>query len=345
MSRQGTYTTRQEPHPERTNMTIPATTATATSPAPAKGNKRSLTRPTVSIEMIGPETASKYLKRNLRNRPASPHHAQGIATMMLEGRFYLSNDAIVFDEENVLTNGQTRLAAIVISRTTQPFIVMRGASRKSFYAYDQARARQLGHQLHVMGIPQSNSVAAIAIKAAGWVRSLRISEPQLRGASGASGNIERTTMEQRIEFATTWTEDLLDAVRFTNRIGVTSGTLIKPTLVSFLRFVYYPEWPQIDEFCERAFGGVGIVSPVDPANALRNMLITNSSARSHEDKMPDHAIFGYAVIAANHAINGAKRKQLRWNAPDGYTMPQPGVKTVHYYGAPFSWSKAPEEES
>lgn len=64
---------------------------------------------------IGPKEAGKLLQlTNLHNRKLSSHHVTFLKNQMVNGFFRLSNDAITFDDDGILTNGQHRLTALAL---------------------------------------------------------------------------------------------------------------------------------------------------------------------------------------------------------------------------------------
>jgi hypothetical protein len=79
----------------------------------------------VKIVMIGPKEAKALLDHNdSLNRDMKKKNYRKYARYMNDEEFMLSNDALTFDEEGVLINGQNRLKAVIDSGCTVPFIVV-----------------------------------------------------------------------------------------------------------------------------------------------------------------------------------------------------------------------------
>ena len=79
----------------------------------------------VKIVMIGPKEAKALLDYNdTYNRDLKKKSYRKYARYMNSDEFMLSNDALTFDEEGVLINGQNRLQAVIESGCTVPFIVV-----------------------------------------------------------------------------------------------------------------------------------------------------------------------------------------------------------------------------
>lgn len=82
---------------------------------------------TMQIETITPETAAKYLKRNVDNyRKISKTKVQMYAAEMKAGKWQLNGEGIMFDETGKLKNGQHRLAAIMAAGVPIQMAVIRG---------------------------------------------------------------------------------------------------------------------------------------------------------------------------------------------------------------------------
>ena len=86
---------------------------------------------TMAIEDITPKKAKEYLAKNIHN----PRHGnmnrsviKRYAEDMKAGKWELNGEAIMFDEDGYLKNGQHRLAAIILSGVTVRMCVIRGVS-------------------------------------------------------------------------------------------------------------------------------------------------------------------------------------------------------------------------
>lgn len=77
------------------------------------------------IELITPEAAQKYLSRNTHNyRPVRQHVVAAYADDMKSGKWERNGEAIVFDSNGVLKDGQHRLMAIAQSGIAQKMVIV-----------------------------------------------------------------------------------------------------------------------------------------------------------------------------------------------------------------------------
>ncbi|EIP99475.1 hypothetical protein OpiT1DRAFT_03993 [Opitutaceae bacterium TAV1] len=120
-------------------------------------------KPVFEIATVTPETASEWLKRNEGNRRLSPVHVKRLAQEMRAGRWALGNDAITFDANGRLVNGQHRLTAVRESGMAAQFAVLRGVSPSARDVMDMGHKRSLGDMLTLNhGVKDGLAVAAIS---------------------------------------------------------------------------------------------------------------------------------------------------------------------------------------
>ena len=115
----------------------------------------------VKKEIITPLIAAAYLEKNTNNRSLRNVVINAYVKEMKEGRWVLSNDAITFDEEGRLINGQHRLTAVVRSGCTCDFFVARGMKTDSFEVMDNGYTRSSSQIFRLKDVP--NAAAAVAV--------------------------------------------------------------------------------------------------------------------------------------------------------------------------------------
>jgi hypothetical protein len=113
---------------------------------------------------ITPEMALQILTEyNTHNRPLSRRNVSKLAYEMEKGNWvYNPADAIVFDVNSKLANGQHRLNAIIEAELPQDFLVVTGADIDSQDVMDQQQRRTTAHQLALSGVSEAKNVATIA---------------------------------------------------------------------------------------------------------------------------------------------------------------------------------------
>lgn len=93
------------------------------------------------VEQIDPKTAEAYLEHNKINRPLRKGGVEKFATDMKNGDWGLTHQAIAFDEQGNILDGQHRLWAIVESGCTIEMPVARGLDPSARDFIDQGIPR------------------------------------------------------------------------------------------------------------------------------------------------------------------------------------------------------------
>lgn len=87
---------------------------------------------TSKIETITPEIAREYLSKNSRNprKTMNPAVIRKYADDIKAGLWQLNGEAIIFDEDGFLKNGQHRLCAVIQANKPMSTLVVRGVARE-----------------------------------------------------------------------------------------------------------------------------------------------------------------------------------------------------------------------
>ncbi len=119
-------------------------------PAPqAKEERVRLDKPGLWTIRVTPEIAYEWLTKNYhQNRPIKPSHVAYLADEMRAGRWLSDHpDAILFDEDGEMIEGQHRITAVVESECTVMMRVETGV-QKSLYPYlDSGLVRSLADRV------------------------------------------------------------------------------------------------------------------------------------------------------------------------------------------------------
>jgi hypothetical protein len=102
-----------------------------------------------TVVLITPELATKWLEGNTHNRPIRDSVVERYARMMRNGQWELNGEAIIFDRDGKLANGQHRLWACVESETNFETVVVIDVDPDAFLTVDQGAKRTAGDALHI----------------------------------------------------------------------------------------------------------------------------------------------------------------------------------------------------
>lgn len=98
---------------------------------------------------VTPELAAEWLEHNTHNRTLRPRVVDKYAADMKAGRWLLTHQGIAFDDDNVLVDGQHRLAAVVQSGAAAKMLITRGVSMKAQIAVDDHSVRNTADALRL----------------------------------------------------------------------------------------------------------------------------------------------------------------------------------------------------
>jgi len=115
-------------------------------------------------ETVTPETAAKWLQKNVGNRPVNHRHVAKLSADITAGRFQQTHQGIAFDKNGFLIDGQHRLLAIVNANSSVELLVSRGAPTRIREVIDTGFGRGVAHILAMrFGLDATQSKRASAI--------------------------------------------------------------------------------------------------------------------------------------------------------------------------------------
>jgi len=113
---------------------------------------------------VTPELASVWLEKNDGNRSITRSHLRFLTKQMADGKWKLTGEPIQFSDTGRLIDGQTRLNAVIESKTTQDFMVAFNVPDAHQAVIDTGKNRSAGDVLNMSGI-NNHTIAAAMIKA------------------------------------------------------------------------------------------------------------------------------------------------------------------------------------
>ena len=110
---------------------------------------------------VTPELAKKWLEKNVSNRSVNETKVNQFAEDMESGRWYANGEAIVFDVNWNLVNGQHRLSAVVKCGLTVKMLVVTGVPVEETILYDRGMLRATWHTLQMAGVDKYVSTSTV----------------------------------------------------------------------------------------------------------------------------------------------------------------------------------------
>lgn len=125
--------------------------------------------PTSSIETITPEYAERTLQTaNPNNRNLNKANVQKLAGAIERGEWRLNGEPLIFSSDDVLIDGQHRMAAVAQAGIPTPFLVVRGVESEAMTTIDTGRSRSAGDVLRMDGKDNTFILAAAARLLFAW---------------------------------------------------------------------------------------------------------------------------------------------------------------------------------
>lgn len=116
--------------------------------------------PRFTTETVTPERAREFLGTNVKNRSKKPIKIAQYARDIREGRWAFTGEAIKFDWNGNLIDGQNRCYAVIEAGLPIVTAVARGLDPQSQNAMDSGAIRKTGDQLTIDGQKAGKDVAA-----------------------------------------------------------------------------------------------------------------------------------------------------------------------------------------
>jgi hypothetical protein len=235
----------------------------------------------VEITEITPAMAAEMLERNDANRGMAMLVVEKYSRDMKNGAWALNGQTIKVGKSGRLLDGQHRLQAAVIARTSFPAIIVRGLEEGVFDTFDLGPRRAIGDVLRDRGEINTSSLGAA-------LRQLWLLQHRLIQSRGATPTIaEMLEMLER-------NPELRESARLQHKLRDITAPTIAITLHYLFRRV---DRQRADWFLDRLSDGAEL-SPRHPVLILRDQLMR---ARSQRKIMVSDAERGAWIIKAWNA--------------------------------------------
>jgi hypothetical protein len=257
---------------------------------------------------VTPAQAQKWLEGNVDNRSLREARVLLHAQVLQRGEWELTGDAIVFDEDGTLLNGQHRLSAVVVTGITARFIVLRGVPAKTQEVMDTGLSRTLGDQLQRRGVPYYTWVSSALF----WLHRMSYSEEA--GVAHYAEPAQRPSFRQLLslyEKNKSLSDEAPKVSKHIHNLKVRAGA----TLAIYHRLLEIDD-PNIAQevsiFFRSWLEGTGLPAN-DPIWRLREWTLEDAAKRHTRGRAPDYRYVAYVITAWNKWRDGEPIRQLKWS--------------------------------
>lgn len=130
--------------------------------------------PSFSVVTVTPETAERWLGKNLQNRNIRPSAVRGYARDMKSGNWHLNGETVKFAPNGTLLDGQHRLHAVIAAGVSVQFLVARGVNPEAMRTVDMGLRRKYADHLKINGISNQATLASLIRRAVMWEEGYRL---------------------------------------------------------------------------------------------------------------------------------------------------------------------------
>lgn len=252
---------------------------------------------TFGVHDITPAIAEMWLARNISNRRLRPAHIETLAGAIRDGAWQVNGDAIKFDKEGMLIDGQHRLYGIVKADRTVKALVVWNLDHSAQETLDRHLKRSLADILDLAGVERGKEMASAAM----WLWKY------------SNGHMTRRRYDFRPDQARQIIDahpGLVESVKVGKELSKT-GLRLPPSLASALHYVM----SEIDSvlaalFWDQLITGLGM-READPVYLLRRVLEKNATANR---RVQGYVLAAWVIKAWNATRNGKKPKMIVWKS-------------------------------
>jgi hypothetical protein len=263
----------------------------------------------MEVRNVTPELATTWLTRNSNNRPLSKNTVQQLAAQIQRGEWQLTHQGIAFDEDDVLIDGQHRLAAIAKAGIAVPLTVTHGVPRTAFTVMDTGRKRTGRDALALAGEANATHLAA-ALR--GLHLYLHSPNCSWSGGSSVTSNDQLLTLLEKHP-------GIRDALH--HGVALNRGCRITVTAATIGWYVTSRERPDVDQSAWQDGVVTGAwLEPGDPRLTLRNTMLSLAAGKTHRRRDDSREHLLYYLKSWNAWLEGRSMKLLRRSPNE--TMPR-----------------------
>jgi hypothetical protein len=269
--------------------------------ANTKVSRPKTTELTYGVQEITPAIAEMWLARNMHNRNLRERYVDILAGAIRDGAWQVNGDAIKFDKDNVLLDGQHRLAAVVKADKPIRAFVVWNLDRSAQATLDQHLRRSLADILSLEGVDRARELAS----AANWLWKYSNGKMVDRRY-----NLRADQIKQMIESH----PGLMESVKVGKELSKT-GLRVPPSLASALHYVM----DEVDTLMAQLFWDQLItgleLKEADSVYVLRRALEKNAMANR---RVQGYVLAAWVIKAWNATRQGKKIKLIAWKAVEPF---------------------------
>lgn len=254
---------------------------------------------TYTDELVTPDKAKRYLANAAPNRNVRPQLVERYVADMQAGRWVFTADAIRFNKDGELIDGQHRLLACVEAGKSFRSLTVRGLDNSVMPQIDTGAKRSLADVLRLRGDTNVNQVAAAIVTDWRWEQ----------------GAPQQSSLHPTIAESLLWLDEHPDLREATRRAGFARSSPLRfpigPTAAVIRRIAAKHDPEQVEKFLLALQFGADVADD-DPRFRLRAWALGVNANSQVLSKPPAYFYHAMLIKAWNYWIAGKKVKLLTW---------------------------------
>lgn len=263
----------------------------------------------VTIETITPEIAKKYLGLNVNFRSMKTKASDAYAKDMAAGGWDLNGEAIKFDKEGKMVDGQNRLRACVVSRTPFTTVVVRGIL--SPMNLDEGVRRNFAQLLYFRGETSAKNLSAATNVLFHYFKSNAFYS---NAENATNAELDRV-LEQNPE--------IRESIKVVSGITRITGRLSLNAALHYL-FSLKADKEKAESFYSAIIVGANLM-PEDSRFLLRNRLINTKTSKA---QLTSKEMAALIIKAWNYYLEERPIKKLAWTSVGDSPEPFPEIASI-----------------
>ena len=251
------------------------------------------------VMTITPELAEKWLEKNTSNRPLNQNSVLFLMNQMKTGTWLTNNDAITFDSNGMLSNGQNRLTACVNSGIPFECMVMRGLEPKSFNTMDIGGIRTPSDILGANGVECPKLKSSLIKFVIDYKSGRTINNSTNKGAT-------RITNQTILDFYEKYSRKIDEAAGVGQNVYY-HHHMYSSGIVGAFTYIFNDIDKMTCEMFMQSFAKGEDLKSGSPILALRTQLMNNSQKRQ---KYPKADTYAWMILAWNAYRSGKKLTKI-----------------------------------
>lgn len=252
----------------------------------------------VELTYVTPELAENYLRFNNKNRKLSSNHLTFLSNEMKNGRFIENGEAIIFDKNGDLKDGQHRLKSIVNSGKSYFIPVVRGVEPISMATYDTGKNRNAADVLSINGFKYTSHISKLITN----ISKFYVEKSKLNRPTGGLNRRDKLTNQQVLEYCELNYDWLKDIVNNIEKIYCKSNPkILSMSSICLIAYLIGGEIPSRDVYNFISH----LVGLSRTQGTAPNYIYTKLyNAKINKEKLNFYWVIGMSIKAYNFYIDG-----------------------------------------